>query len=581
MTDHRENKTCQNCASVFSIEAEDFAFYDKIKVPPPTFCPECSHQRRFAWRNTHALYHRPDSVTGENLISIYHPDVEMNVVDQKYWWSDAWDPFDYGKAYDFSKTFFEQWRDLRNVIPFQSLSNSKAVNSDYCNVAEESYDSYLCSASWKVERTMYSDSISETKDCLDLCAVHKSEFCYEDIYCSEAYKLFYSEKTITTTDSYFLYDCKGCVNCFMSSNLRNKSYVFENVQYTKEEYFAKIQKYDLGSFRVIETLKKQFEKLKENAVHRYATILNSQNATGDNIDHANNCRSCFDISGGVKDSAHTFWGAKGLNECYYCGPGIGWVDTLYESFDGGAGGGKFVATSVVYYSTEVEYSFNCYSCTNCFGCIGLRNKSYCILNKQYTKEAYFELLPKIKEHMMNMPYVDKKGRVYKYGEFFPAELSPFAYNETVANDFFPLTKEQILENGYAYREKDAKKYTPTLATADIPDTIETVTEDILNEIITCDTFPGSARCSGAFKITPSELLFYKRLNIPLPRRCYQCRHKARFVKRSPLKLWHRACMCTVSSHGHQGACANEFETSYAPERPEIIYCDDCYKKEVL
>lgn len=575
-----ENRTCQNCTSVFSIEPEDFAFYDKIQVPPPTFCPECSHQRRFAWRNTHALYHRPDSVTGQDLISIYHPDVQMNVVDQKYWWSDAWDPFDYGKDYDFSKTFFEQWRDLRNTIPFQSLSNSKAVNSDYCNVAEESYDSYLCSASWKIERTMYADSIVEVKDCMDAYVLSKSEFCYEDIYCSESYKLFYSEKTTSTTDSYFLYDSKGCVNCFMSSNLRNKSYVFENVQYSKKEYFEKVKQYDLGSFETIQKLKKQFEALKQKSIHRFARINNAHNCTGDNLDNVVNSKSVFDVSNNVKDSRYLYWCVKNIFECFYCNA-IGLLENSFEVNDAGVGGTLCRFCSVVYTSTEVDYSFNCYNSHDLFGCIGLRNKSYCILNKQYTKEEYFELLPRIKAHMMSMPYIDKKGRVYKYGEFFPAELSPFAYNETVANDFFPLTKEQIVENGYTYREKDAKKYTPTLASADIPDSIDAVTDGILSEIITCDTFPGSARCSGAFKITSSELLFYKRLNIPLPRRCYQCRHKARFVKRSPLKLWHRACMCTVSSHGHQEACTNEFETSYAPDRPEIIYCDDCYKKEVL
>ncbi len=38
-------------------------------------------------------------------------------------------------------------------------------------------------------------------------------------------------------------------------------------------------------------------------------------------------------------------------------------------------------------------------CQNCFGCISLRNASYCILNKQYTKEEYEALVPQIIEHM--------------------------------------------------------------------------------------------------------------------------------------------------------------------------------------
>lgn len=567
-----ESLHCQNCKNEFILTQSDIDLLIKLKVPIPTFCSDCSHQRRFAWRNTHALYHRPDSVTGKDVISIYHPDVQMNIVDQKYWWSDEWDPMDYGREYDFSKPFFEQWKELRNVIPFQSLSNSKAVNSDYCNVAEESYDCYLISASWKNERVMYSDSLVEVKDSVDVLFVNKVEFCYEDVYCSNSSMLLYSEKCSSCIDSYFLYDCKNCTNCFMSSNLRNKSYVFENVQLTKEEYQEKLKNLDLGSYKQIQSLKKSFEELKLKSIHKFAIIVNSYNVTGDNLDNVTNCKNAFDVLDNVKDSSHIYWCVKNIFDITYCNA-VGMIESSFEMNDAGVGGSFCRFSSVVYTSNEVDYSFNCYNSHDLFGCIGLRNKSYCILNKQYTKEEYFELLPRIKEHMMNMLYIDRKGRVYTYGEFFPIELSPFAYNETVANDFYPLSKEQIKEQGYSYREKENKNYTISLPFSEIPDSIKEITDNILDQVIECDTLEGSDRCTTAFKITEQELLFYRRLSIPLPRRCYQCRHKARFQKRNPLKLWSRQCM--------NGSCQNTFQTSYAPQRPEKVFCDDCYKKEVL
>ncbi len=575
-----EKRTCQNCKENFTIEPEDFSFYEKMQVPPPTFCPGCSHQRRFAWRNTHSLYKRKDSVTGDEIISIYHPDVKMNIVDQKYWWSDAWDPFDYGKDFDFSRDFFIQWKELRDAIPFQALSNSKAVNSEYCNVAEESYDCYLISACWKNERTMYSDSILEIKDSLDLYIVQKGEFCYEDVYCNNSSNLFYCEKTNNSTDSYFLYDCHGCVNCFMSSNLRNKSYVFENVQYSKEEYFEKLTQYNLGSYTTVEELKKQFEILKLNTIHRYATIIKCNNVTGDNLSNVVDSYNVFDALDNVKNCKHLFWGAKNIFDCYYCNAS-GMLENGFEMNDSGVGGSFCRFSSVVYSSTEVDYSFNCYSCKNVFGCIGLRNKSYCILNRQYTKEEYFELLPKIKQHMIDMPYVDKKGRVYRYGEFFPIELSPFAYNETIANDFYPLSEEETINQGYLYRGIEGKNYNITINNKDIPDSIIDINDDFINEVIACDSVFGSERCTKAYRITKDELTFYRRFNIPIPRRCYQCRHKARFNKRNPLKLWHRVCICEKEGHNHEGKCKVEFETSYAPERPEIIYCEKCYQQEVV
>jgi hypothetical protein len=95
------------------------------------------------------------------------------------------------------------------------------------------------------------------------------------------------------------------------------------------------------------------------------------------------------------------------------------------------------------------------------------------------------------------------------------------------------------------------------------------------------------------------------MNLPLPRLCPNCRHYQRIKQRNPLKLWHRKCNCqgeygvsdsgiknqesgikykNTAEHIHHKMtehCPNEFETTYAPERPEIVYCGECYIKEVV
>ena len=567
-------RQCQNCKKDFIIESDDFSFYEKIKVPPPTFCIECKAQRRLTYRNTHSLYRRKDSFTGENLISIYSPDKDLVVIDQKDWWGDSWDPFDYGYDYDFSIPFFKQWADFRDKFPFQSMSNSKATNSDYCNVAEESFDSYLVSASWKIERVLYSDGVSSVKDSMDLHVVHRTEFSYDDVVCTDSYQLFYSEIAISCVNSYFLYDCRGCTDCFMSSNLRNKSYVMYGEQLSKEEYNNKLKEMDLGSYNYIQEKKKEFETMKLKCIHRFSNIINSYDVSGNNIDHAKNCHNCYDISDGMEDCKNVFWSVKNVRDVFDSGPGVGMLQLGYECFDTGAGGGHLLFDSVVYYAENVEYSFNCYNSSDLFACIGLRSKKHCILNRQYSKEQYFELREKIIKHMNEMPYIDKKGIVYKYGEFFPAELSPFSYNETVAQDLFPLEKEDVLKMGLLWKEDEIRNYVPTLLTKDLPDNISDVSNEIINEVIECE-HQGKCkdRCSTAFKITQEELIFYRRFSIPLPRICYGCRHYGRLRKRNPMKLWHRSCM--------KEGCTNEFETSYAPERPEIVYCEKCYQQEVI
>jgi len=224
-------------------------------------------------------------------------------------------------------------------------------------------------------------------------------------------------------------------------------------------------------------------------------------------------------------------------------------------------------------SKNATYCITSPGVSDVFGCVGLKKKQYCILNKQYSKEEYEKLVPKIIEHINNMPYIDKKGRVYKYGEFFPIELSPFGYNETTAQEYFALNKEEATREGYNWREDDERNYKVTKKPEELSDSVKEIQDSILDEVIACE-HGGKCQegCMTAFKILPEDLKFYRRMNLPLPRMCPNCRRYQRVKQRNPLRLWHRKCM--------NKGCNNEFETAYAPNRPEIVYCEGCYNKEV-
>ena len=101
-----ETKTCQNCKHEFTIEPEDFAFYDKIKVPAPTFCPECRMMRRMIFRNQRHLFRRKDDRSGKEIFSSFPASAPLKVYEREFWWSDGWEPMDYGRDYDFSRPFF-------------------------------------------------------------------------------------------------------------------------------------------------------------------------------------------------------------------------------------------------------------------------------------------------------------------------------------------------------------------------------------------------------------------------------------------------------------------------------------------
>jgi hypothetical protein len=136
----------------------------------------------------------------------------------------------------------------------------------------------------------------------------------------------------------------------------------------------------------------------------------------------------------------------------------------------------------------------------------------------------------------------------------------------MAIEYFPKTKEQAIKEGYLWRDKTPGEYKITMMAEDLPDDIKNVEDNILKEIIQCDF------CKNAYRIIEPELRFYQKFSIPLPHLCPSCRHIERRKKKNPIKLWHRKCM--------KPGCANEFETSYSPNRPEIIYCETCYNAEV-
>ena len=184
--------------------------------------------------------------------------------------------------------------------------------------------------------------------------------------------------------------------------------------------------------------------------------------------------------------------------------------------------------------------------------------------------------------------------MYKYGEFFPIEISPFAYNETIAGEMFPLDKKKVLELGFKWKEAEERQYVPTKKVNEISDQIQEVSDSVVNEVLECAHQGGCQdQCTSVFRIMPEELAFYRNLKIPLPRLCPSCRHYQRVKQRNPIRLWHRKCQCAgaasenqiyknTAEHSHKEThCPNEFETSYAPDRPEIVYCEQCYQAEVV
>ncbi len=590
-----ETRQCQNCKKNFTIELDDLAFYEKIKVPAPTFCPECRLERRMSFRNERILYWRKCDAPGhdENMLCLFSPDKPQRVYDQAFWWGDGWDPMIYGKRVDFSRPFFKQMQELWQEVPDVALMNQRGINSEYCSITEGNKNCYLVIGGDFNEDTLYSAFIFNSKRCMDCYWVSKSEMNYETVDCISCSKLFWSRYCEGCYDSMFLFNCKNCHDCFGCTNLLNKSHCIFNTQYSKEEYQKKMEELAPKGYQKLSELKKRFQEESFKYPRRFAKVIRSSNSSGDNLEGAKNCNRCFEVFDGAEDCGYLWLIYSSVKDCFDCDHS-GLNTELIVDSSTVYPGSRVYFCRFVRSCHDVQYSYNCHDSSYLFGCVGLRKKQYCILNRQYTKEEYEELVPKIIEHMNALPYADQSGRQYKYGEFFPSEISPFCYNETVAAELNPLSKEEISKRGYRWHEIVEKHYDITKPPESLPDAIKDVSDDITKEVIGC-AHGGNCnhQCATAFRITPEELEFYRRFNIPLPHLCSNCRHYERLAQRNPLRLWHRKCQCVggasensvyqnTSTHQHgDGQCPNEFETSYAPDRKEIVYCEQCYQSEVV
>ena len=521
------------------------------------------------------------------------PSAPMPVYESKYWNSDKWDPMQYGRDYDFSRSFFEQWRDLYNAVPWGIMWSVDMVNSDY-SASSFSKNCYLCFDAGYNEDCLYGVTVLYSKHCVDDLNVKDCELCYYCINTNQSYKTFYSRNCTSCVEVWFSGDCVGCSNCFGCSGLRNKKYCIFNEQYTKEDYEAELTKMKLDTQSGIQAARAKAEAFWKTRPVRYQHGVQTTLSYGDYLYNGTELKNCFFV-GNAQNMKHCQSVIYPPNRDGMDVTSSEGTELAYETFCSGLGVQRTLGVVECGNVSDSAYSLNCRNVTNIFGCVAVRNKSYCILNRQYSKEEYFALRDKIIQHMNDMPYVDALGRVYRYGEFFPPELSSYGYHESQAFEYFVLSEKEAREKGYRWESREGRQYPITKKADELPKTIAEVDNGILNEVIECvhetanDHAHGcDADCASAFRITKEELDFYRTLKLPLPRLCFNCRHVDRVQWRNVPALYPRECMCDYkiykneARHPHhlEGKCPNKFETSYAPDRPEILYCEPCYQAEV-
>ena len=562
-----EWKTCPVSGQKFAIFQKDREFLDTISptfagqkfvIPNPILCPEERQARRLMQRNERNFYKSTCALTGKSIITNINPKLGEPVYDTKVRRWDGRDARDCGQDRDPSSSFFSQFHALRKKVPKIALMNDNGVGNTNCEYTYDfSYgkDCYMSVEVINSENCYFCVDSCDCKFMIDCATSYYSNYCIE---CNDSYKLYncaYVSNSSECTNVLFARDCKGCSDCIGCVGLRNTNYHIFNKKVTKEEFIV----YKESLFQRLLTERDSFlaewQSFLDQQVKLYANFVNADGCSGNNLFDCAEMHCCFDMKNS-KNCRYFFLSANAKDSmditiscpkwrCYE------WVTPDF--------GRKVCFSTFCRRSTDVRYSEMCHRCTDCFGCVGLKDKQYCIFNKQYTKEEYDLTVAKI---------IDQMIVGGEWWEYFPAWTSSHPYNKSDAMQRYPLTKEQGLSRWYARDDEivaiNIPEHATTIEGATMDTNPLTVSESIVDSVIIC------AETQRPYRIIKAELDLYRKIKFPLPRLHHDVRHQHRMARRLWRSLYLRTCP----------VISQTLITPYSTDYLGIVLSKEAYEKEI-
>jgi len=463
-------------------------------IPLPNIHPLELHRQMHSYVTLTSLFETKSALSQKSLITRYNPKLGYNVCTYEEFWDDSLDNIQFGQEYDFNRPFFEQWNELMHKVYRQPLVQINCENSSYVDSSSNLKNCYMCFGVGESEDCFYvvkSRYPLKDRDCVDCVGIIQCELCYACIDCDNAYACQHCQDCVNCSDCFGSYDLIGCKNCFGCFGLRRKEFCVFNKQLTKEEYKSFLKSLDLGDYQVRSEQVKKCETFIATSGHISNQIKHCENVTGgDYLTHCKNVYNCY--LGNTLEDCGWSTGSYGKD---------GWLSYNSAVIFGRLGFGNAIHTG-----NENFYSDMIFNCDSCFGCAMLKKKSYCILNKQYTKEEYHELVPRIITHMK---------RTSEWGQFLPPMYSPHYYEESQAYQWYdPISHTDAKRRLYRLRPESATASSDIHAkpVSKLPLNIKDANvEELAKAIIAC------ANTGKTYRLTTQEISFYQRNSIPLPR----------------------------------------------------------------
>lgn len=538
------------------MDEEEISWYKKFNVPASPFSPKARlwHLAGIGW-SAYQWWWNKHPETGAPVLSYVHPASGIKVLPDKEWFDRDFSRICLEPS--FTRSFFEQFRELQLQVPVNATRNVKEPENSIAVLSIGDVNSFFSAAS-STRNCCYINDCVAAEDCVECSGCEHPRECYRVSHSQRMFRCFFANECMDCQSSWFIFDCRNCEFVFGGSNLRNKKYVWWNEQLTKEEWEKRFAEAKTGSYVWLEGVRQKYDQMiSEQAV--WPENFNSQvddKSIGEYMLRCTNCRYSF-FGLDSRDNYYAF-GFYNANQNMFATSIVG--DNNYQSgTNGETANSKFSASLMR--CDDVEYSSNCYDCTHCFGCVGLRRKSFCILNKQYAEDEYWRALDELKCAMLDRGEYGRPLPTAFTFAYFP-ESGPAYYLAAEMEDWdkIGMPKFEASAEG-AFGELRTDK--PLRQQSDLPDDISDIGDDWLGTPI---MDPVEKR---PYTLLKPELEFYKRMKLAAPR--------GHFTSRMRNLSW-------MQNGGlmHKEACTNcGKELNVAINKlfkKRKLHCHDCYLK---
>lgn len=469
----------------------------------------------------------------DNTISRYPQTKRITKLLTSQEFADYGDSDPEGISYADAYTFWEHMDILKEKVWYPYLRKfGSAENSEFSDTtwwwAKNCYLT-IC-AGEDIENILYSFYvITKCTNVLNsVWVTNWSQNIYEGVGIVQSFAIFFSKNIINSANIWFCSNLQWCHECLLCDGLINRSYCIQNQDYTKEEYMKKKEQLlgqkeqfmlwysnvskSWSQLRCIDStwafltdceqvqngLFVQWVKLGKNLI-----VIGN----GDPIEH------CYDNITSATRAEHSYANM-------WCSP----AQQVYCNMNGGWA-----------WSYDLYYTMYCLNSHHLLWCIWLKNKSYCIFNKQYTKEERHEKVDEIFAKMEKTPHPNPllagEGENALWA-FFPGWMNPFYFNDTAAYLIDPsFTKEEVEAQWYLRRDEpikvDIPEWMETVKTTELDqfewyrDEQRRIDSTILKKVIIDEQ-------GNSYRVIKMEYDFLMKYGLPLPRKHWLERMKENF-----------------------------------------------------